>query len=190
MTTQSTFRVPKAEIGGVRGAVLTAYARRTWGEVPDNAYVLWHNKSVLRAVMAGESRAAKCDALDADLKSYALMASAAAIGCSWCLDFGYYLAHNEGLDLAKVRQVPVWRDSEAFTELEREVMDYAEAMTETPPTADEAMVARLTEQLGTEAVVELTYFIALENLRSRMNSAMGLATQGFADRCELAPLAT
>lgn len=190
MTTQSTFRVPKAEIGGLQGAVLSAYARRTWGDVPDNAYVLWHNKKVLRAVMAGESKAAKCDALDPNLKSYAQMASAAAIGCSWCMDFGYYLAHNDGLDLEKVRQVPVWRQSEVFTDLERDVMDYAEAMTETPPTADEAMVARLSEQLGVPAVVELTYFVALENLRSRMNSAMGLATQGFADRCELAPLAT
>ena len=190
MTTQSQFRVPKAEIGGVQGRLLTAYARRTWGEVPDNAYVMWHNKKVMRAVMAGESKAARCDALDPHLKSYALMASAAVIGCSWCLDFGYYLAHDEGLDLEKVRQVPVWRDSAAFTDLERDVMAYAEAMTVTPPTADDAMVEGLVQRLGVEAVVELTYFVALENLRSRFNSAMGLATQGFSDRCELAPLAT
>jgi AhpD family alkylhydroperoxidase len=190
MTTQSRFRVPKAELDGLQGRLVAAYARRTWGDVPDNAYVLWHNKKVMRAVMAGESKAAKCDALDANLKSYALMASAAVIGCSWCLDFGYYLAHNEGLDLTKVRQVPAWRQSDVFTDLEREVMEYAEAMTATPPTADDAMVARLTDQLGVEAVVELTYFVALENQRSRMNHAMGLATQGFSDRCELAPLAT
>ena len=29
------------------------------------------------------------------------MAVAALVGCSWCLDFGYFHAHNEGLDEAK-----------------------------------------------------------------------------------------
>ncbi len=189
MTTQTKFRVPKAEISGLFGTVLKAYAKRVYGDVPDNVYVMWHNRKVLKAVMAGESKTAKCDALDPNLQSYAQMASAAAIGCSWCLDFGYYLAHNEGLDTEKVRQVPRWRESDAFSELERDVMEYAEAMTVTPPTADEWMVQKLTDQLGVEAVVELTFLVALENERSRFNSAMGLATQGYSDRCELAPLA-
>lgn len=186
--TQSRFRVPKAELTGLQGRLLTAYAKRTWGEVPDNAYVMFHNKKVMRAVFAGESRAAKCDALDANLKSFAEMASAAVIGCSWCLDFGYFLAHNDGLDVEKVRQVPQWRESDVFTELERDVLEYAEAMSATPPTADAWLVEKLTDQLGVAAVVELTYFIALENERSRFNAAMGLATQGYSDSCELAPL--
>jgi len=187
--TQSRFRVPKAEITGLYGRMVKAWARRTWGEVPDNAYVVWHNRKVMKAIFAGEAKTAKCDALDADLMSYALMASAAAIGCSWCLDFGYFLAHNEGLDVEKVRQVPRWRESDVFSDLERDVMEYAEAMTATPPTVDDWMVEKLTDQLGVAAVVELTYMVALENERSRFNSAMGLATQGYSDRCELAPLA-
>lgn len=186
--TQSRFRVPKAELSGLQGRLLAAYARRTWGEVPDNAYVMFHNKKVMRAVFAGESKAAKCDALDENLKSYAQMASAAVIGCSWCLDFGYFLAHNDGLAIDKVRQVPQWRESDAFTELERDVMEYAEAMSATPPTVDDWMVEKLTDQLGVEGVVELTFFVALENERSRFNAAMGLATQGYSDRCELVPL--
>ena len=35
----------------------------------------------------------------------------------------------------------------------------------------------------------LTMIIAVENERSRFNAALGLASQGYADRCELAPLA-
>jgi AhpD family alkylhydroperoxidase len=116
------------------------------------------------------------------------MASAASIGCSWCLDFGYYLAHQDGLDEEKVRQVPRWRDSEVFTDLERDVMAYAEAMTSTPPTVTDEQVSRLREQLGDAAVVELTLLVAIENERSRFNSAMGLASQGYSDACEL-PLA-
>ena len=74
------------------------------------------------------------------------------------------------------------------TDLEREVMAYAEAMTVTPPEVTDEMVASLDEQLGHAAVVELTMMVAVENERSRFNSAMGLASQGFSDVCDL-PLA-
>lgn len=188
MTSTSRFRVPKAGISGGYGRLLTWYARRTYGEVPDNAYVLWHNRKVLKAILSFEQRVAKFDALDPHLRTYAEMASAGAIGCSWCLDFGYYLAHDKGLDLHKVREVPRWRESEVFTDLERDVMEYAEAMSATPPTVTDEMVARLRAALGDAAVVELTAMVAIENERSRLNAAMGLASQGYSDVCEL-PLA-
>jgi AhpD family alkylhydroperoxidase len=188
MPSTSTFRVPKAAIRGGYGRALEWYARRTYGEVPDNAYVLWHNRKVLRAIFGLEQRVAKFDALDEHLKTYAQLASAGAIGCTWCLDFGYFLAHRDGLDERKVREVPRWRESEVFTTLERDVMEYAEAMTATPPTVTDEMVAGLRERLGDAAVVELTAMVAIENERSRFNSAMGLTSQGYSEVCEL-PLA-
>lgn len=184
----STFRIPKAPITGLYGRLMSIYARRTFGEIPDNAYVYFHHKPVLKAVLGFEGKVAKWDALDPTLKSYAQLASAAVIGCSWCLDFGYYLAHHDGLDLAKVREVPRWRESDVFSPLEREVLAYAEAMSTTPPTVTDEMTASLLEQLGTPAVVELTQMVALENMRSRFNSAAGLQAQGYSDVCEL-PLA-
>jgi len=184
----STFRIPQAPLTGLYGRLMAAYARRVYGEVPDNGYVLLHHKPVLKAVLGFERKVARWRALDPTLKSYAQLASAGVIGCSWCLDFGYYLAHHDGLDLAKVREVPRWRESEVFTPLEREVMEYAEAMSTTPLTVTDEMVAGLIDQLGVAAVVELTQMIALENMRSRFNSAAGLQSQGFSDVCEL-PLA-
>lgn len=184
----STFRIPKATITGLYGSIMSGYARRTWGQVPDNAYVLWHNRKVLKAIFSFEGKVARWDALDETLKSYAQLASAATIGCSWCLDFGYFMAHNDGLDLAKVREVPRWRESEVFTPLERDVLEYAEAMSVTPLTVTDRLVEKLIDQLGSEAVVELTQMIALENMRSRFNSAAGLQSQGYSDVCEL-PLA-
>ena len=184
----STYRIPRATISGVYGRLLEAYARRTWGQVPDNAYVIWHNKKVMNAVLAFERKVQKWDALDPHLASFAQMASAATIGCSWCMDFGYFLAHDEGLDEAKVREVPRWRESAAFTALERDVMEYAEAMSATPPTVDDDLSHRIQEAIGLEAFVELTQLVALENMRSRFNSAAGLEAQGFSQVCEL-PLA-
>ena len=157
MPSTSTFRIPKAPITGVYGAMMKLFAKRMFdGEFPDNGYVMFHNKPVLKAVMSFGGKVQKWNALDPNLTSYAQLASAGTIGCSWCLDFGYFMAHNEGLDLAKVREVPRWRESDVFTPLEREVLAYSEAMTVTPLTVTDEMVAGLVEQLGAPAVVELT----------------------------------
>ena len=184
----SDTRIPRARITGPYGRVMSAYARRTWGQVPDTAYVLWHHRPVLRSVFAFERSIQKWDVLDRHLSTYAVMASAASIGCSWCLDFGYFLAHTDGLDEAKVREVPRWRECAAFSPLERDVMAYAEAMTATPPTVTDEMVQRLLAQLGAAAVVELTEIVAVENQRARFNTAMGLQSQEFSSACAL-PLA-
>jgi len=111
----STFRIPKAEITGLYGAMVRMFAKRMLGgEMPDNAYVYFHHQQVLKSVMSFEGKVKKWDALDPMLKSYA--------------------------------------------------------------------------QLGAPAVVELTQMVALENMRSRFNSAAGLQSQGYSDVCEL-PLA-
>ena len=71
------------------------------------------------------------------------MAVASLIGCSWCLDFNYFMANNQGLDVDRAREIPRWRESDVFTPLEREVLEYAEAMSQTPPTVTDEMVASL-----------------------------------------------
>ena len=99
---------------------------------------------------------AEWDAADESLKSFAHMAVAAQVGCSWCLDLGYFEAQNQNLDMAKASQVPRWREADVFTPLERDVLEYAEAMTNTPPTVSDELCARLLERLGPAALVELT----------------------------------
>jgi alkylhydroperoxidase family enzyme len=47
------------------------------------------------------------------------------------------------------------------------------------------MVAGLRRQLDDAQLVELTMMVAVENIRSRFNSALGLTSQGFKDRCEI-----
>ncbi|MDQ6642699.1 MAG: carboxymuconolactone decarboxylase family protein [Actinomycetota bacterium] len=172
---------------GLLGKAVVWWARRTYGDVPDPGLVMYHHRKMLRADIAFERRVEKWDALDANLKNLAVMASAARIGCSWCMDFGYFAVHSNGEPVEKLREVPRWRESDVFTRIERDVLAYAEAMTATPPEVTDEMVTGLTEQLGVPAVVELTMMVAVENQRSRFNSAMGLSSQGFSDRCELPP---
>ena len=183
-----TTRIPRAEITGLYGAVVKRFSKRMLGRVPEPLRVYWHNRAVLKTTMGMGAKAQKWDACDLSLKSFAHMAVAAQIGCSWCLDFGYFQAFNEKLDLDKARQVPRWRDATAFTPVERAVLGYAEAMTVTPPAVTDDMVADLLDQLGAAAVVELTAFIGLANMNARGNVALGIESEGYADSCDLRPL--
>ena len=185
----SNTRIPKAELTGIYGGMVKRMSRKMLGDVAEPAEVAWHNRKVLNFSFALGRKAAKWDACDENLKSFAHMAVASLVGCSFCLDLGYFMAHNEGLDEAKAREVPRWRESTVFTPLERDVMAYAEAMTQTPPTVTDEMSARLLEALGAAALVELTAYVGLANLYTRTNTAFGIESQGFSAACELAPLA-
>lgn len=182
-------RIPKAEVTGVYGTVLKAMSKKMVGKVPDSLGVLWHNRPVLKTSMGFGHKATRWNACDKDLKSYAHMAVASLIGCSFCLDLGYFQAHNEGLDVAKAREVPRWRQSDLFTPLERDVLEYAEALSQTPPTVTDELSARLLDQLGAPALVELTAFAAMANQMARTNVALGIESEGFSAACGLAPLA-
>jgi len=185
----SNTRVPRAEITGVYGAVLKMVSRKMFGEVAEPLEVMWHNRPVLSFGLSAGRKAARWHECDEGLKSYAHMAVASLIGCTFCLDLGYFQAHNQGLDEAKAREVPRWRESELFTPLERDVMEYAEAMSQTPLAVTDELSARLLEQLGAPAMVELTAWVALANQFARANFALGIEAQGFSAACGLAPLA-
>jgi alkylhydroperoxidase family enzyme len=177
-------RLPKAELP----AELRETMIKQLGAVPENVEVLWHSPKVTQDNLEFGGKVGAWDAADASLKSFAHMAVAAQVGCSWCLDIGYFQAQNANLDLAKASQVPRWRESEVFTPLERDVMEYAEAMTNTPPTVTDELYASLLDRLGPAAMVELTAYIAYVNLATRANVANGVESQGFSDACVI-PLA-
>jgi AhpD family alkylhydroperoxidase len=184
-----TTRIPPTEITGVLGAVVKKFSEKKFGAVPISLGVMWHHRQALKAGMSLGQKSRKWQECDQNLKSYAHMAVAALVGCSFCLDFGYFQAHNEGLDVAKAREVPRWREVDVFTPLERDVMEYAEALSQTPPTVTDELSARLLKQLGAPALVELTTVAAIANQMTRANVALGIDSEEFAASCGLAPLA-
>lgn len=72
-----------------------------------------------------------------------------------------------------------WRESNAFSDLERVALEYAERMTYTAEKVDGALFGRLKEHFNEPQIVELTAAIALENFRSKFNPALGVESQGF-----------
>jgi hypothetical protein len=67
---------------------------------------------------------------------------------TWCLDLGYFTVSQRGLDVAKAREVPRWRESEVSRRWSARDWSTPEAMTQTPPTVTDALSARLLKQLG------------------------------------------
>jgi alkylhydroperoxidase family enzyme len=80
---------------------------------------------------------------------------------------------------AKLTQVTRWRDSKLFSEAERAALEYAEAMTITGRTVDDALFERVRRHYSEAQIVELTAAIAFENFRSKFNPPLGIEAQGF-----------
>jgi alkylhydroperoxidase family enzyme len=181
----SRARIPLNRPTGLVGRAMNLYAERKYGQEMDNLFAMAHNPGVLLTDAGFEIALARWRRLDPQLKALAQMAAATSIECSWCMDFGYFAAHSDGLDTRKIAAVPSWRDSDVFTDVERRVLEYTQAVTATPPTVTDEMTEALRADLGDSALVELTMMIGVENLRSRFNAALGLASQGFSESCRV-----
>ncbi len=79
----------------------------------------------------------------------------------------------------KIRQVPTWRESRLFSDMERAALEYAERMTITGEKVTDELWARLRRHLSEAQLVELTAAVALENFRSKFNVPLGVEAQGF-----------
>jgi hypothetical protein len=97
----SNTRVPEAEITGIYGGLLKKMMRRVLGKVPEAAKVMWQHPAVFKDTMGLSRKVEKWNECDENLKSFAHMAAVGLVGCSFCLDLGYFIVHNKGLDEAK-----------------------------------------------------------------------------------------
>ena len=69
--------------------------------------------------------------------------------------------------------------SPLFSEAEKLVLEYADAMTRTPLEVSDTLFAKLREKFTDAQVVELTAALAWENYRARFDHAFGIEAEGF-----------
>jgi alkylhydroperoxidase family enzyme len=175
---------------GIVHRLARRYTRHRFGQMVQPAEAASHHSGVLVAMGSLETAVQLgWKKLDPTLRWLAVQATSARIGCSWCIDYGYYEGIHDGVDPAKVRAVANWRSSDLFDERERAVLEYAETATGCPAEVSEELAARVRAHLGDPEFVELAAWVALENFRSRFNAGLGLRSQGFSDTCEI-PLRT
>ena len=69
--------------------------------------------------------------------------------------------------------------SPLFSETEKLVLEYADAMTQTPVEVNDALFAKLRKKFSDAQLVELTAVLAWENYRARFDHAFGVEAEGF-----------
>lgn len=81
----------------------------------------------------------------------------------------------------QMAELQTYRDSDAFTPLQKLVLDYATGLTRTPAEVSDELVEELRKSLDEKQLVEVTTMIAWENFRARFNRGFDVEAQGFAD---------
>lgn len=110
--------------------------------------------------------------------------------CAFCVDVNSATLLKRGVSEDKVMALADWRTSDLFDACERDVLDYAEAMTLSDRAVADAQVERLRRHFDADGVVELTALVAFQNMSSKFNAALAVPAQGFCRLPDRAAVAT
>lgn len=91
------------------------------------------------------------------------------------------MSRDQGVAVAKLRELHHWRESDAYSSIERDVLELAEQMARERVNVPDELVRRLLSALGETALVELASGIAWENYRSRFNRVFDVQAEGYDD---------
>jgi alkylhydroperoxidase family enzyme len=91
------------------------------------------------------------------------------------------VGRKSGISAEQIANLNNYRSDFNFSELERLVLEYADAMTQMPVEVPDALFARLRERFDEAQLVELTSAIAWENYRARFDHAFGIEGENFTE---------
>ena len=128
----------------------------------------------LVAVLRGRS-----SPLPAELRALVALRVSQLNSCAFCVDMNASMLDDAGIARDKASAVSDWRNRPEFAPTERLALEYAEAMTSTPPSVGDDLFQRLQAILPAAAIVELTAVVALQNMSARFNSALQADAYGF-----------
>ncbi|HVW41942.1 MAG TPA: carboxymuconolactone decarboxylase family protein [Amycolatopsis sp.] len=128
-----------------------------------------------------ERATAALHGLEPRLHALAELKAATLTHCEYCIDLGSAIAHRWGLTDAELLALPDHVSSPLFSDLDKLVLDYAVAMSRTPVEVPDTLFDRLRQHFSSAQIVELTHYIALENMRGRFNLALGIGAAGVSD---------
>lgn len=177
----SPARVTLGEPRGLLQRLVFRFANRMFGRTPRSMRLMTGLPRLFRGMMWMEAALRATRGLDPRTHVLVDVAAARVIGCRYCLDIGGWVAMQAGIDATTLRNLDAFERSPEFTEAERAAIAFAEAMSATPPTVDDALFARLRRSYTESQILELAAIAGWEQYRARINHAMGLAPNGFLD---------
>lgn len=143
---------------------------RWWGRMPR---LFW-----LVALFVGYLERKKAR-LDPMLRALLMTRVSQQCDCAFCIDANSLrLAQRSGA-MDKVLALGDWQTSTLFSPAERAALDYADAMTATPPLISVAQKESLHCHFNDEQITEMTALVAFQNLSARFNAALEIPSQGL-----------
>ena len=89
------------------------------------------------------------------------------------------MSRGEGVSQSQLADLADFEASPAFSELQKRVLRYADALTRTPAEIPPELFNLLREHFSPQQMVELTAAVAWENFRARFNRGFGIESGGF-----------
>jgi AhpD family alkylhydroperoxidase len=107
--------------------------------------------------------------------------------CPFCVDINSATALKRGIGAEKLLLLSSFAESDCYSESEKAVLSYAEAVTRTDLQPTDEHFRRLREHFDDDAIIELTALIAFQNLSSKFNAALSVAAPRVLRHCTAAP---
>ena len=154
--------------------------RRKYGRELEPAR-LWGRRPrvflAMSAMYSGLDR--RSSPIDPALRSLIQVRISQINGCLFCIDINSASGMKRGGSRAKLLALPHFADSSLYSEAEKAALRYAEIVTDSNLQSDASVIAHLRQHFSDDAIIELTALIAFQNMSSKFNAALGVASQGF-----------
>jgi uncharacterized peroxidase-related enzyme len=139
--------------------------------VPNIFRTMGHAPDVLQATLALD-QAIQGD-LDPKLRELAYLKASQVNHCKYCLHYHTGAARKVGVSDIQVQTVEDYEQSSAYTELEKQVLRFAEQWTQKGK-VDAAVLTALSKHLSPSQLVVLAATVGLANWTNRFNETFGV----------------
>src|SRR3954452_23572359 len=143
---------------------------RKGNAVPNVLRAMAHSPELLEGFLALNSALPRTK-LDGKLRELAYMKTSELNGCAYCLHHHRTTGKKVGLSERQLQETANFETSDAYDELQRDVMRYAEEVTR-HINASESLLQRLHASLSDREIVELAMTVGIANFTNRVTETL------------------
>jgi len=158
------------EEAGEKVKPIFAGMEKALGAVPNIFRAMAHSPELLQGVLA-LNNALPRTRLDGKLRELAYIKTSEVNHCAYCLHHHRASGKKAGLTDRQVNETANFEDNDAYDDLQRLVMRYAEQVTRSID-VDDALFARLKESLDDRELTELAVTVGTANLTNRVTETL------------------
>jgi AhpD family alkylhydroperoxidase len=160
--------------------LLFSRQKRTYGEILGPG-LQWGRSPTVFAAFAGLYAAfeRKSSPLSPQLRSLVMVRVSQINHCAFCIDMNSATLLKRDIPISKLENLPIWSESDLYTEQERLALEYAETMSDSGARVTDKFIDLMKKHWTDDQIVELTGLIAFQNMSAKFNSALDIPPQGL-----------